>query len=147
MIASRNIIGILIATLCICRVAGQQHSLSLYGNTSFLELDLKFKPSLNASDLEQFVREFNKKQNIFELDTAIKTQHIDFSGSNYVIDQDILRPSIQNVFQSPKFQLGNYNNLEGAYRFKNPAFYEANRSSIMSFGVQDFVPPSGGTGF
>jgi hypothetical protein len=102
---------------------------------------IAFKPSITHADLEIFVKEFNSDcRNPLEVDLVLKTDQINFKKlpAYYEPSKEII-PSIQNYFYVPTFQFGNYNEFENTYRLKNLAFYEANRSSILSAGYETFI--------
>ncbi len=102
---------------------------------------IAFRPSLTHIDLESFVKEFNSEcRNPLEVDLVLKTDQINFRKlPTYYEPSEEIIPSIQNYFQVPTFQFGNYNEFENTFRLKNLAFYEANRSSILSSGYETFI--------
>jgi hypothetical protein len=102
---------------------------------------INFEPSFTTADLEAFVKEFNNDcMNPLQVDLVLKSDQIDFRRLpvHFEPTTDIL-PSLQNYFQVPNFQFGNYNEFESGYRLSNLAFYEANRSSILSSGYETFI--------
>ena len=119
--------------------------------TDFLsECRINFQPSTTTLDLEQLTRQFlsNCSTN-FEVDKVVETSKFDqkllkYNSQVYAFD---FRPTIQNVFDVPTFQLGIYNEFEQKFRFSNPAFYEANNNTVLSSGYQSFICPTGGINF
>lgn len=114
------------------------------------ECRINFQPSTTTLDLEQLTRQFlSNCSTTFEVDKVVETKKFDqnllkYNPLAYSFD---FRPTIQNVFDVPTFQLGIYNEFEQQFRFANPAFYEANNNTILSSGYQTFICPTGGANF
>ncbi len=122
-------------------------------NTSaeeFLSCKINFEPTVSILDIEHFTRQFlTNCATDFEVDKAIQPELLDqnlmrYNPNYYAFE---FRPSIQDIFDAPTFQLGPYDNFEQQFRFSNPAFYEANKNTVLSSGYQDFICPTGGINF
>lgn len=133
-------IGILIIMMCIWNtVKAQDNELPAILNSSSCEIN--FTPSITTTDLELFVKQYNATcANPLEVDLILKTDQVNFRRLPSVYDpsQDVI-PSQHNYYQSPSLQIGNYSDFQGRFQWSNLAFYEANRSSIMSSGYETFI--------
>ncbi|MGB5981880.1 MAG: hypothetical protein WBG46_07015 [Nonlabens sp.] len=142
---SFKIIVLLIAASVTANLHAQEKNLA---QNNFMACKIFFEPSITSFHLEDFARQYNAEcADVFEVDKAIDLRQVDLSKPPLNPETFTFRPTIQNLFDSPSFQLGEYDNFAGRFKFSNPAFYEANKSSILSSGYQDFICPTGGANF